>query len=207
MRNLSPSVSHRSIVLPPDGFIPTLGPDSLISLPPPHELSLPVPPSSEYEPQQENGERTGPRVRDYAYGGVRGHSEVQRDQDDARSTNDVTPYPGRPGTASTTSRVSTRISQYDLVSPPGEPDTERQKTRNRAQSDASSPTPYQGRSRTRALTQPERIVEEWRSANSDILSSGTPPPPASLRRVTEAGGSNYASSIGSIPMGNLIEVR
>ncbi|KAJ7100510.1 hypothetical protein C8R44DRAFT_353314 [Mycena epipterygia] len=38
----SPSMSHRSVAPPPDGFIPTVGADSVIFLPPPHELSRPV---------------------------------------------------------------------------------------------------------------------------------------------------------------------
>ncbi|KAJ7184682.1 hypothetical protein C8R46DRAFT_465341 [Mycena filopes] len=41
-RASSPSMSHRSVALPPDGFIPTTGVDSVIALPPPHELSRPV---------------------------------------------------------------------------------------------------------------------------------------------------------------------
>ncbi|KAJ7878509.1 hypothetical protein B0H14DRAFT_1635438 [Mycena olivaceomarginata] len=47
----SPALSHRSVALPPDG-IPTMGADSVISLPPPHELSRPVSvvADSEYTP-------------------------------------------------------------------------------------------------------------------------------------------------------------
>ena len=46
----SPTASHRSFKLPPDGYIPTLGANSLISLPPPHELSIPVLPSGGPQP-------------------------------------------------------------------------------------------------------------------------------------------------------------
>jgi hypothetical protein len=50
IQNRSPTVSHRSFKLPPDGFIPTVGADSVISLPPPHELSMLVPPSYASQP-------------------------------------------------------------------------------------------------------------------------------------------------------------
>ena len=50
IHNRSPSVSHRSFKLPPDGYIPIIGANSLISLPPPHELSIPVPPSGGPQP-------------------------------------------------------------------------------------------------------------------------------------------------------------
>ncbi|KAJ7084630.1 hypothetical protein B0H15DRAFT_387306 [Mycena belliarum] len=41
-RTASMSISRPPAPLPPDGFIPTVGADSVISLPPPHELSRPV---------------------------------------------------------------------------------------------------------------------------------------------------------------------
>lgn len=44
--NKSPAASRRSIPLPPDNYIPILNPDSTITLPPPHELSIPVPPEA-----------------------------------------------------------------------------------------------------------------------------------------------------------------
>ena len=50
IQNHSPSVSHRSFKLPPDGYIPTIGANSVISLPPPHELSMPVPPTTAPQP-------------------------------------------------------------------------------------------------------------------------------------------------------------
>jgi len=42
-RNQSPVPSRRSIVLPPDNYIPVLNADATISLPPPHELAMPLP--------------------------------------------------------------------------------------------------------------------------------------------------------------------
>jgi hypothetical protein len=50
IHNRSPTASHRSFKLPPDGYIPTIGANSVISLPPPHELSIPVPPASAFQP-------------------------------------------------------------------------------------------------------------------------------------------------------------
>ncbi|KAF8870425.1 hypothetical protein CPB84DRAFT_1754459 [Gymnopilus junonius] len=46
IRNMTPSIRHERIVLPPDNYIPTMGPDSHITLPPPHELSQPVAPEA-----------------------------------------------------------------------------------------------------------------------------------------------------------------
>jgi len=42
-RNQSPVASRRSVVLPPDNYIPVLNADATISLPPPHELAMPLP--------------------------------------------------------------------------------------------------------------------------------------------------------------------
>ncbi|KAF5323243.1 hypothetical protein D9619_013506 [Psilocybe cf. subviscida] len=42
----SPNVSHRDIVLPPDNYIPVMDANSVISLPPPHELSVMVAPEA-----------------------------------------------------------------------------------------------------------------------------------------------------------------
>ncbi|KAJ7026253.1 hypothetical protein C8F04DRAFT_119159, partial [Mycena alexandri] len=89
----SPTMSHRSIALPPDGFIPTLGADSFITLPPPHELSRPVSMVGDDAPQTPATERAG----------------------------SATPNRGRRRTMSNVSGVSTRISQLDILSPPRVP--------------------------------------------------------------------------------------
>ncbi|KAF8874854.1 hypothetical protein BD779DRAFT_1678546 [Infundibulicybe gibba] len=171
-RTRSTSVSRRSATIPDNG-IPTLGADSLISLPAPHELSdLPSPrPSSRATQEVRTGDsgdtlpsREGPRVRDYAYGGA--STSAGRVYREERDEPPPVPGPyGRPTTVSTISRGSTRISQYDIVSPP------------RGHGGESPPQPQLQR-RTRVRTVPERIVEEWRSANSasDTAGTGTPTP-------------------------------
>lgn len=42
VQQYSPAGPRRSVVLPPDNYIPILNPDSTITLPPPHELSMPI---------------------------------------------------------------------------------------------------------------------------------------------------------------------
>ncbi|KAG6920052.1 hypothetical protein DXG01_010120 [Tephrocybe rancida] len=42
-RSPSPSVHHQPIVIPPDGYIPTVDADNFIRIPPPHELIRPPP--------------------------------------------------------------------------------------------------------------------------------------------------------------------
>ncbi|KAJ7500512.1 hypothetical protein B0H11DRAFT_2378327 [Mycena galericulata] len=103
-RAASPSMSYRSVALPPDGFIPTVGADSVISLPPPHELSRPV--------------------------SVAGDETVRT--------------PGganRRRTMSNVSRGSTRISQYDILSPPKPLET--------------------------PVTRSTQVVQDWRAANEE----------------------------------------
>ncbi|KAJ7684205.1 hypothetical protein DFH06DRAFT_1651 [Mycena polygramma] len=85
----SPSMSHRSVAPPPDGFIPTVGADSVIALPPPHELSRPVSMVAE----------TPTPV-----------TEPRRPETPHRSA--------RARTMSNVSAVSTSLSQFDILSPP-----------------------------------------------------------------------------------------
>lgn len=201
-------------MLPPDGYIPTLGADLRISLPPPHELSHPVPspgtsvtdlPEAEGGKESRNGDRDradrsrdrdrdrgsrrdshrdAPRVRDYAYpdGSARPRTREQDEYSDVQIF----------GRTTTMSTGSTRISQYDIVSPPRE-SRARSGDREGAGANASRSASAAGERRTR--TQPEQIVQEWRSANSDILSgSGSgrsqqqyTPTPASTRRTQRSG--------------------
>ncbi|KAJ4496391.1 hypothetical protein C8J55DRAFT_554121 [Lentinula edodes] len=132
------SLSHHSLV-PPDNYIPTMTPtDHFIPMPPPHELSNPVPSATQAPSEPDT---------------VREQSANRRE-------------PGRNSwrsrAASTGSRASTRISEYDLVSPPA-----------REQAEAPRPPPNfdvdRGSSPT-GDTGSRRMVEEWR----DIVT--TPPP-------------------------------
>lgn len=49
VRNPSPSIGHLRLDIPPDGYIPALGADHIIRIPPPHEFSRP-PPTPERTP-------------------------------------------------------------------------------------------------------------------------------------------------------------
>ncbi|KAJ6566963.1 hypothetical protein B0H19DRAFT_716024 [Mycena capillaripes] len=105
----SPTMSHRSVAPPPDGFIPTVGADSVISLPPPHELSRPV----SIVGDTPASDRGGP----------------------------VTPHGGRRArTMSNVSAVSTRLSQFDILSPP--------------------------RASEAPVTRSDQVAHEWRIANA-----------------------------------------
>ncbi|KAF8209485.1 hypothetical protein K438DRAFT_1960482 [Mycena galopus ATCC 62051] len=118
----SPTRSHRSrrsVVLPPDG-IPTVGPDSFISLPAPHELSRPVSVAAEsmytYTPATERGGIDLPTS-----GSGR----------------------GRTRTMSNVSAVSTRLSQFDILSPPRAPEA------------------------PASISLSDQVAREWRVANAD----------------------------------------
>jgi len=179
IRKHSPSVSHRSIVLPPDNYIPTLGPDSLISLPPPHELSQPVPPVAP-PIQTTSRSRSNSRAPDVFDNGVDYESRRYADRDRRN------PPPSRSERVSVTSRGSTRLSELDLLGPPRNglaPGESRRNDRALSRQDPESPTLGKG-SRPRGSTQPitERIVEQWRNANPEYQ---TPSPSASRQEEIE----------------------
>jgi len=189
IHNYSPSVSRRSIVLPPDNYIPTLGPDSLISLPPPHELSQPVPPVApltQTAPRSRSNSRA-PDVFDDDYEARRYADRDRRNAPPSRSERvaerDSRRYAAAARSMSVISRGSTRLSELDLLGPPrnGLAPGESDETLNRQ--DAESPT-LGRRSRPRASTQPitERIAEQWRNANPDYQ---TPSSSASRREEIE----------------------
>ncbi|KAI0371553.1 hypothetical protein BV20DRAFT_965310 [Pilatotrama ljubarskyi] len=101
MHNAPPSPQHADYAIPPDGYIPAMGPDNIIPIPPPHELARPASISS-MRPSEvsaaDDPSRAGPDVnaRDYAY--------PQRQDASPRSYADSLP--------------STTISQFDLVTNP-----------------------------------------------------------------------------------------
>ncbi|KAJ7127568.1 hypothetical protein C8R43DRAFT_696695 [Mycena crocata] len=110
IRATSPSMSHRSMALPPDGFIPTVGADSVISLPPPHELSRPV-------------------------------SFVDEDTLRTPATVHGADMLTRGRTMSNVSRGSTRLSEYDILSPP--------------------------RAQEAPVSRSDQVAQQWRAANSN----------------------------------------
>jgi hypothetical protein len=60
VRNQSPVASRRSVVLPPDNYIPILNADATITLPPPHELNMPLPTEPVRPDQRDDREQTYP---------------------------------------------------------------------------------------------------------------------------------------------------
>ena len=60
VRNQSPVASRRSVVLPPDNYIPVLNADATITLPPPHELNMPLPTEPIRPDQRDDREQTYP---------------------------------------------------------------------------------------------------------------------------------------------------
>lgn len=128
-----------------DGYIPfTDDRTSLFSLPPPHELTAPVPsapptPGPSYAPDRA---LSTPKQRDYAYAAAPGPIRPPY-QANIAPLNVMR-------TASSASRGSTHLSDYDLVSPPRGATPGRTREEERRENEVS-PT--------------QRIIEEWRSAN------------------------------------------
>ncbi|KDQ59955.1 hypothetical protein JAAARDRAFT_637570 [Jaapia argillacea MUCL 33604] len=121
---ISPTHS-RSHSIPPDGWIPHVDPDvdssRPIPIPPPYRLSRPLSPTTSRRREMPepivfpNPEPSGVRVRDYAFRGT--ERDAYRPPPvggagDSSTTANLAP-PFRPS-----SRTSTRVSDYDLVSPP-----------------------------------------------------------------------------------------
>ncbi|KAL0581097.1 hypothetical protein V5O48_000886 [Marasmius crinis-equi] len=103
-RPSSPAASHRSrSSVPPEGYIPFGGDDGFISLPPPHEMTVPVP-------------STTPPPRAPSRQGVSAQNTGTMQEPRAP------PLPGRGAPRnqemSDMSRASSRISHYEIVSPP-----------------------------------------------------------------------------------------
>ncbi|KAI9000700.1 hypothetical protein BD414DRAFT_472481 [Trametes punicea] len=102
VHNLPPSPRHTDYTIPPDGYIPTMGPDNTIPVPPPHELARPAsmssmrPSDASVADDLPTGVAPGVSARDYAY--------PQRSRGSPRSYADSLP--------------STTISQFELVSSP-----------------------------------------------------------------------------------------
>lgn len=103
----TPSAARPLYQVPPDGYIPTVEAGSVISLPPPHELTRHFNPTpTDIRPQ----------------GGWPGsaHSSRRNDMQDSETIRERSRTPGRarsPSTVSGESR-STTISQYEFVRPP-----------------------------------------------------------------------------------------
>ncbi|KAF8801091.1 hypothetical protein BYT27DRAFT_7262318 [Phlegmacium glaucopus] len=190
IHNRSPTVSHRSFKLPPDGYIPTADANSFISLPPPHELSIPVPPAGAPKPsamptssdgkqerkkastsQSQGSRRSTPKSVD---GDSTSHSTLSRHrQTDKRKSR---PTHTRPKSEAS----STHVSESSLL---GTPD-DTGKNKNKEEENYFNPGTAQ--SRIQASTQPERMAAQWRCVNSNTMPSPSPAPAAFLDRYNES---------------------
>ncbi|KAL7282648.1 hypothetical protein ACG7TL_004121 [Trametes sanguinea] len=100
--NVPLSPRHADYTFPPDGYIPTMGPDNTIPVPPPHELARPAsmtsmrPSDASIADDLSSGAAPGVNARDYAF--------PPRARGSPRSFQDSVP--------------STTISQFELVSSP-----------------------------------------------------------------------------------------
>lgn len=112
--NHSPTVSHRVVRLPPDGYIPTVGSNSVISLPPPHELSMPVPPTGTSLPSATEPS-SNPRQE---------RRETPKLSRQLRPNNRNKQHTGPRSEAS---RTSTYISESSLFDPPDSDNVEKNK--------------------------------------------------------------------------------
>ena len=171
---LSGAASGHSIGVPQDGWIPRADPQtSHIPVPPPHDLSQPMPPTrssypheSDHHPRQamfaaEDSSYALVRTRDFAY------------------TQPATPPVPRPCTLSLLSKsTSTHMSHYEVVSAPMERrpansvcyDLSSMYTRSGSQSErrTSSRGGYGHEGGHR-----EELVEQWR-AGPEVVVTATP---------------------------------
>ncbi|KAJ3500998.1 hypothetical protein NLJ89_g9539 [Agrocybe chaxingu] len=204
VHNHSPSVIHRPIVLPPDNYIPTMGANSMISLPPPHELSLPVapeapatrpvPPSQSQPPpptahssttsRPRMSSRAAEKARENPYAGQ--EEKYARAPSRASASRTVDPYfrrqtPG-PGVASSSRAISvasTRLSELDLLESPAAREEQHARAaydaRSRSRNEADKPKVERGR----ATPGPGENQTRKDATSSRVAG------PSSLRNTTE----------------------
>jgi len=196
IRNHSPTISHRSLKLPPDGYIPTADANSFISLPPPHELSRPVPPSGASEPsttmtssdaKQERKKTSSSRSqesRQPTSKSVDGDSASHFTLSGQRHTDKRNNRPTHTRPKSEAS--STHVSESSLLGTPD--DTGRNKDNEEEDYFSQRTTDSRIQSQPQASTQPERIAAKWRYVNPDTMPSPSPPPAPSafLDRYNES---------------------
>ena len=196
VRNHSPAISHRSFKLPPDGFIPTLSANSVISLPPPHELSMPVPPTSATQPSamssfkqerkkastSQSTERADREGQKRAPQSVNGDSTSHYTVSSQPHTNNRHKEPAHTQPRSESSGASTNIFQSSLLGPPDSNDIG--KKENNEEADYFTA----GARRMQAST-PFKKVPSKRRVNSDTMLPSNPsqsPAQSSLDRDNES---------------------
>lgn len=182
----SPSVSHRDIVLPPDNYIPVMGANSVISLPPPHELSAMVAPEAPAPARSTRNGVDGPGVPTAANptapsgaSSVGGHRArppsafrvVNQDPSERPRRASRPPISVRQQPRTDRDAASTYQAELDALSPPrdyreylpgsfyGRPDMSRSGT-----AEGSSKRPDSA----------EMVAEQWRNANPEYASTKSP---------------------------------
>ncbi|CAA7261091.1 unnamed protein product [Cyclocybe aegerita] len=213
VHNHSPSVVHRPITLPPDNYIPTMGPNSMISLPPPHELSLPVAPEApptRPAPQQppppmapssatgrpRMSSRAAEKARENPYPAQEEkYSRVPSRASASRTADPYfrrqTPGPGVAGSSRAISVASTRLSELDLLESPATREAQRARAaydaRSRSRNDVDNPNA----GRARATPAPGDNQKYGRPTSPETVSSRKDAqssrvvPPGSTRNPTD----------------------
>ena len=176
--NHSPSVVHQSNVLPPDNYIPVMNANSVIALPPPHELTIPVaaeappvkPPAAPQAPLSARGPESRFRVTNADRPRYKDPNDAESVAHTTRTGRDAEKY-GR--TTSVRSAASTHLSELDMLVPPRNFEAERAKASSRGPDPESTL-----RSRPRALTNPhaEGAGDRWHEARRDPARAVSPAP-------------------------------
>lgn len=195
IQNRSPTVSHRSFKLPPDGYIPTIGANSVISLPPPHELSMPVPPSSapsatvssskgerKKAPTSRSFEDADKESRKRTPQSVDGDSTFHYTPSRQLRSNDQQKEPAHTRPRSEASGTSTYILQSSLLGPPNSNNIG--KKEKNEEEDYFTAGARRIRSPSQASTQFERIPSK-RRVNSEMMPPSPSPAQSSLDKDNE----------------------
>ena len=197
VQNHSPIVSHRSFKLPPDGYVPIIGANSVISLPPPHELSVPVPPTSAPQPsttpsssKQERKKTSTSRSSEHADRESRKRTPHSVDGDSAsyytlpRQSHTTNGHKEATHTRprSEASGASTYIYQSSLLGPPNSNDIG--KKENNEEVDYFTAGTKRTWSPSQASTQFERIPSKKR-VNPNTMPPSPSPAQSPLDRYNE----------------------
>ena len=218
IQNHSPTVSHRSFKLPPDGFIPTIGANSVISLPPPHELSMPVPPTSALQPpatasssKQERTKASTSRSSEHADRESRKRTPQSVDGDSTSNytlsrqlhTNNRHKEPAHTRPRSEASGTSTYIFQSSLLGPPDSKDIG--KKENNEEADYFTAGARKIWSPSQASTQFERIPSK-RRVNPDTIPPSPSPAQSSLDRDNETTSKMQGNFIIEVSSSSIIRI-
>ena len=175
------TVSRRSSKLPPDGYIPVVGVDSVISLPPPHELSVPVPPAGT---SKLSGVATDSSLKQETKQTSTSRSSVQTDHEGRKRTPESVDGDStlsrqvrtRPGSRSKYSGVPTFIYESTLLDPP---DLDGMRRKENKEIDNFTEGARRTGTMSRASVPSERMASKMRCVNPDTMLPLSPLPPQS----------------------------